>query len=79
LAADDHSLQYGTAARIKSHAKSHIVELADGSKWGIWPGDLATTLGWTPEAEVEALAIEDEFRSHVLVDQSEGSGCLRLS
>jgi hypothetical protein len=69
----DRSFQRGTAARIKSHAKSHIVELTDGSKWHIWPGDLATTLGWMPEAEIEALPIEDEFCSHVLVDQSDGS------
>ena len=51
LVTDDHSLEYGPAARIKSHARSHIVELTDGSKWRIWPGDLAATLGWTPEAE----------------------------
>jgi len=59
--------------RIKSHAKSHIVELTDGSKWRVWPGDLAMTLGWTPEAEIEALPIEDKFCSHVLVDRSKGS------
>ena len=69
----DLSFERGTAARIKSHAKSHIVELTDGSKWRIWPGDLATTLGWTPEAEIEVLPIEDEFCSHVLVDRSDGS------
>jgi hypothetical protein len=69
----DVSFERGTAARIKSHPRSHIVELTDGSKWRIWPGDLATTLGWTPEAEIEALPIEDEFCSHVLVDQSDGS------
>ena len=68
-----HYVERGTAARIKSHAKSHIVELTDGSKWRIWPGDLAATLGWTPEAEIEALPIEDEFCSHVLVGQSDGS------
>jgi hypothetical protein len=68
-----HSFERGTAARIKSHAKSHIVELTDGSKWRIWPGDLATTLGWTSEAEIEVLPIEDEFCSHVLVDQSKGA------
>jgi hypothetical protein len=69
----DLSVERGTAARIKSHPRSHIVELTDGSKWRIWPGDLATTLGWTPESEIEALPIEDEFCSHVLVDQSDGS------
>jgi hypothetical protein len=35
----DHSFERGTGARIKLHAKSHIVELTDGSKWRIWPGD----------------------------------------
>jgi hypothetical protein len=69
----DLSFERGTPARIKSHAKSHIVELTDGSKWRIWPGDLAATLRWTPEAEIEAFPIEDEFCSHVLVDQSDGS------
>ena len=59
--------------RITSHAKSHIVELSDGSRWRIWPGDLAMTLGWTAEVEIKALPIEDEFCSHVLVDQSERS------
>ena len=73
LAEPHHSFETGTAARIKSHAKSYIVELTDGSKWRIWPGDLAVTLGWTPETEIKTLPIEDEFCSHVLVDQSEGS------
>jgi hypothetical protein len=78
LVKGDHSSAGGTAARIKSHAKSYIVELTDGSKWRIWPGDLATTLGWTPDAEIETLPIEDEFCSHVLVDRSGGPGCVRL-
>jgi hypothetical protein len=34
---------------------------------------LAATLGWTPEAEIEALPIQDEFCSHVLVDSAKGS------
>ena len=69
----DHYFENETGARIKSHAKSHIVELTDGSRWRIWPGDLAMTLGWTSEAEIEAVPIEDEFCSHVLVDQSGGT------
>lgn len=69
----DHYFENGTAARIKSHAKSHILELTDGSRWRIWPGDLAMTLGWTSEAEIEAVRIDDEFCSHVLVDHSDGS------
>lgn len=35
--------------RILSHSESHIVELEDGSRWQIFPGDLDVTLGWTPE------------------------------
>ena len=69
----DNSFERRAAAQIKSHAKSHIVELTDGSKWRIWPGDLAATLGWTPEAEIEALPAQDEFCSHVLVDSASGS------
>jgi hypothetical protein len=73
LVRSNNSFDDARAAQIRSHAKSHIVELSDGTKWRIWPGDLAKTLGWTSEAEIEALPIEDEFCSHVLVDQSEGS------
>jgi hypothetical protein len=73
LVQPDVSFERGTPARIQSHPRSHIVELTDGSKWRIWPGDLATTLGWTHESEIEALPIEDEFCSHVLVDLSDGS------
>ena len=35
--------------KIRAHAESHVVELDDGSQWQIFPGDLATTLGWKPE------------------------------
>lgn len=73
LVEQDCSFEPGTAARIKSHAKSHIVELTNGSKWRIWPADLVMTLGWTPEAEIEVLPVEDEFCSHVLVNQSDRS------
>jgi len=63
----------GTTTRIKSHAKSYIVELTDGSRWRIWPGDLAATLAWRPETEIEVLPIKDEFCSHALVDLCAGS------
>ena len=49
------------------------MELTDGSKWRIWPGDLANTLGWTSEAEIEVLPIDEEFCSHILVDHTDGS------
>ena len=35
--------------KIKSHSESHIVELDDGSRWQIFPGDLGL---WKPETEL---------------------------
>jgi hypothetical protein len=58
--------------RIEQHDKSHIVELDDGSKWQIRPGDIAVTLQWLPTTELRLSAINDEFCSHALIDQ-EGS------
>ena len=58
---------------IRKHDKSHIVELKDGSKWKIWPGDLAATLRWLPTTELRVVEVNDEFCSHALVDQSDGS------
>jgi hypothetical protein len=58
---------------ISRHDKSHIVELDDGSRWRIWPGDLATTPRWLPTTELKVVAIDHEFYSHVLIDQSDGS------
>jgi hypothetical protein len=52
--------------RIRSHAESHIVELDDGSRWRIFPGDLNVTLDWTPETELSAVTIDDEVSSHAL-------------
>ena len=59
--------------QIKHHDKSDIVELGDGSRWRIWPGDLPETLQWLPTTEVEIAAVEDAFCSHVLVNRSDGS------
>jgi hypothetical protein len=58
---------------IKKHDKSHIVELEDGSRWRIWPGDIAATLQWLPTTELRVSAISDEFCSHALIDQIDGS------
>jgi hypothetical protein len=67
----------GLSNRVSSSATltrcRRVTELTDGSKWRIWPGDLATTLGWTSEVEIEVVPIEDEFCSHILIDQSGGS------
>ena len=52
--------------RIRSHSESHVVELEDGSRWQIFPGDLDLTLDWTPETELVVEPIADEISSHVL-------------
>src|ERR1700733_16145608 len=38
-----------SAMKIRSHSESHIVELEDGSRWQVFPGDLDVMLGWKPE------------------------------
>ena len=45
---------------IKKHDKSHIVELEDGSRWRIWPGDIAATLQWLPTTELRISEISDK-------------------
>lgn len=54
---------------IARHDKSHIVELDDGSRWRIWPGDVAATLQWLPTTEIDVVEIDDECCSHALVSQ----------
>jgi hypothetical protein len=56
--------------KIQSHSESHVVELEDGSRWQIFPGDLDVTLGWTPEADITLLKVDDEVASHVLISDS---------
>ena len=58
---------------IKRHDQSDIVELADGSRWRIWPGDVATTLQWQPDTDIDVRASDEETCSHVLLDRSDGS------
>lgn len=58
---------------IKKHEKSYIVELEDGSRWRIWLGDIAATLQWLPTTELRVSAISDEFCSHTLIDEKDGS------
>ncbi len=55
--------------RIEEHDKSHIVQLEDGSRWRIWPGDLAKTLNWTPDTKLTVVAVDDPMCSHALVDE----------
>ena len=59
--------------QINRHDKSYMVELEDGSSWRIWPGDIALTLQWLPTTVLRVTAIDDEFCSHALIDQTDGS------
>jgi hypothetical protein len=51
--------------RIRSHSEGHIVELDDGSRWQIFPGDLDLTLNWQPEADITVAPADDDISSHV--------------
>jgi hypothetical protein len=59
--------------RIKSHSESHLVELDDGSKWQIFPGDLDVTLNWQPDTELKLVRIEDPTSSHALISEDNSS------
>ena len=63
----------GHAMLIMKHDKSDIVELEDGSLWRIWPGDVALTLNWLPTTDLLISETGDEFCSHALIDQTDGS------
>ncbi|MCP3459755.1 hypothetical protein [Bradyrhizobium sp. CCGUVB23] len=53
--------------KIRSHSESHIVELDDGSRWQIFPGDLDVTLNWKPETELDVVATKGDVGSHALI------------
>lgn len=59
--------------KIRAHAESHVVELDDGSQWQIYPGDLATTLSWKPETDLQLEPSGDRVSSHVLVNAADQS------
>ena len=61
--------------KIRSHSESHLVELDDGSRWQIFPGDLDITLNWKPETELSVITVDDEVSSHALVG---GGGKVRV-
>jgi hypothetical protein len=56
--------------RLRSHSEGHVVELEDGSRWQIFPGDADITLDWQPETDLTLLPVEDEVSSHILVSES---------
>jgi hypothetical protein len=59
--------------RIARHDAAGIVELSDGTRWRIWPGDIATTLGWLPTTDLEVEPSNDELWSHVLVNVADNT------
>jgi hypothetical protein len=59
--------------RIRSHSESHLVELDNGSKWQVFPGDLDVTLNWKPDTELKLVRIDDPISSHALVSDDDGS------
>ena len=59
--------------KIRAHSESHLVELDDGSKWQIFPGDLDVTLNWQPDTELKLVRIDDPASSHVLVSGDDNS------
>ncbi|MEY9178787.1 hypothetical protein ABIG06_000493 [Bradyrhizobium sp. USDA 326] len=61
--------------KIRSHSESHILELEDGSRWQIFPGDLDLTLDWKPETDLTVVEAEDDLATHELVG---GGGEVRV-
>ena len=59
--------------KIRKHSESHLVELEDGSKWQIFPGDLDITLNWQPDTELKLVRIANDASSHALVSESDNS------
>ena len=59
--------------QIRSHSESHLVELDDGSKWQIFPGDLDVTLNWQPDTELKIVRIDDRVSSHALISINDNS------
>jgi hypothetical protein len=63
--------------KIKAHAESHIVELDDGSRWQIFPGDIDITLHWKPETDLQLIDIEDDIAPKALI-ASDDAGRVRV-
>jgi hypothetical protein len=59
--------------KIRRHSESHLVELDDGSKWQIFPGDLDVTLNWQPETELKLVRLAEDASSHALVSEADNS------
>jgi hypothetical protein len=59
--------------KIRKHPESHLVELDDGSRWQIFPGDLDVTLNWQPDTDLKLVRIDDAVSSHALVSAGNSS------
>jgi hypothetical protein len=59
--------------KIRKHSESHLVELEDGSRWQIFPGDIDLTLNWQTDVELKLVRIDDEASSHALVSLADNS------
>jgi len=59
--------------KIRSHSESHLVELDDGSKWQVFPGDLDVTLNWQPDTDLKLVRIDDPTSSHALISANDNS------
>ena len=58
--------------KIQYHSESHLVELDDGSKWQIFPGDLDVTLSWKPDTELKLVRMNDDpVSSHALISSDD--------
>lgn len=60
----------GLKMKIRAHSESDIVDLEDGSRWQVFPGDLDLTLAWKRETDLTAAMLNDEVASHALVGGS---------
>jgi hypothetical protein len=59
--------------RLDRHDASDIVQLSDGSRWRVWPGDVPVTLQWLPTTEFLVSEVDDEHCSHVLINLADKS------
>ncbi|MCG2631625.1 hypothetical protein L6654_33855 [Bradyrhizobium sp. WYCCWR 13023] len=55
--------------KIKEHGESHIVELENGTRWRIFPGDFDVTLLWKPNTDLTLVKLGDTPPTHALVSE----------
>jgi len=59
--------------KIRKHSESYLVELEDGSRWQVFPGDIDLTLNWQPDDELKLVRIDDVASSHALISLADNS------